>query len=354
MAAGAYSQRSTGEVRGRRRGARGHRCRGLTLLEVLLSLALMILLLGGVFYFYSTVLAARDAGTQATREILLMRGLLQTMADEIRQATDIVPGDGEGFKGTQDRITIVRYGLPDGQAFAEFDPDMGRPPPAQLDFTRVTYELIWDQELTDENGDPVCHGMWRTFQRTFDPNPKFVLRDENSGGLGEDGRPLPETGMAGPPIDGELIAPEIKYLKFEYFDGAKWRDRWQVAYERAGGQTEGRAGDGGTGGKGSSGGGAGEAGGGDSSGLLGGDKDDAGGYALPQAVRITVGLRPVPPDDVKFDITRLDEAEARREYHPDRYTIVVYLQQADQSRLSSRKHGVDDDMAMGEITEGRQ
>lgn len=293
-------------------------CRAFTLFEALLALFLMIALLSGVYAFYATALRARREGGQIAQEAMRARWLLERMAEEIRHTTDIVPGDGIGFRGDEHSITIVRTRMPELYAFQKFDLVLDDLPPAQLDLVRISYNLLWDDELEDEEGVPICHGLWRTEQKTFDPNPKFVVADAEAPeeDVGEDEEGEEEEFLA-PQSHGELIAPEIKYIEFEYFDGAEWQEKWQSTGEGAG------AGPGGLG--------AGAAG--------------QGGYVLPQAVKITIGKVLVPPEEqFELDEEELEEEEEDEEeleeHHPDRFTIIVDLLQADQSLISSRKYGV--------------
>ncbi len=286
--------------------------RGFTMLEALLALSLMIVLLSGVFGFYMTTLQARQTGAAVSREAMMAHSMLKGMAEEIRQATDVIPGDGLAFSGTHDRIMIVKASMPEAYAFNQYDSVKDELPPAQLDLRRITYELIWSEDLTNAGGDKICRGLFRTEQKTFDPNPKFVIKgsEEPSAEEEEDKPP----GGAVMPVDRELFAPEIKYLRFRFFDGAKWQDRWQNQQEQNG---------------------------------------EAGGeHALPQAVEITIGRVPVQPEDEELNITQMKETEERLknlEHHPDRFTAVVYLLQADQSLLSSRKYGAknNDELEMG-------
>ncbi len=272
------------------------------------------MILSSVYAFYATLLRARTQGGQIARDAMLTRALLEQIAEEIRHATDIVPGDGIGFRGEKDHITIVRTRMPELYAFAEFDPVRDEPPPAQMDLLRVRYELLWDEELEDEEGNPVCHGLWRSVQKTFDPNPKFIVKDEAEPGDGgdENDEEDEDNRFNAPQIEGELIAPEIKYVRFEYFDGADWRKQWQVVGEEGGVDMGPTAATG------------------------------QGTYALPQAVKITLGQVPVPPEEDRDLLELEEEEEEDEEYHPDRFTLVVHLLQADPSLASSRKYGVVD------------
>lgn len=342
-------------------GPRSAPRRAFTLLEVLLALTLMILMLAGIVGFYHTTIKAREAAVNSIREVLLMRSLLEQIANEIRHATDIVPGDGRGFSGREDRLTLVRLVTPDPGVFNIEDPTAPDLPPAQADLLRVSYELLWDEELRDDEGVKICHGLWRTQQRTFDPNPRFVIAEEDAAEMGGD-EFMQQAQESQPMPEGELFAPEIKYLKFEYFDGAEWRDRWDQEGEADEGSAdlsaEGEGAGAGTG-LNDPGGGeqdAGESGGESLGTARGQDPAQSRISILPQAIKITVGKIREPPPEDELDITQLKETEERLEdevYHPDRYSIVIYLRQADQSRLSSRKHGVDNDLQMGGQTEGQ-
>lgn len=326
-------QRSAGTCRPRMRR------RGLTLLEVVLSIGLTVLLLSGVFVFYTTVLRAREEGTASTRNIKLDRALLTQIAAEIRHATDIVPGDGIGFRGNRHKLTIVKVGMPERYAYDLHDPMREELPPAQLDVRRVTYELLWDrEERTDEEGVLACYGLWRTEQKTFDPNPRYVVKQDTTADDTEQigNAPIPE---------GELIAPEIKFLEFRYFDGAKWQPRWQMTddYEGSGISSS----------TGMSDGTESESDGESSTKSTSGTGTGSDGYALPQAIKITIGRIRVPPEEDERNFQKLasENFEERREdevYHEDRLTLVVPLLQADQTLLSSRKYGVADSLSRQE------
>lgn len=311
------------------RNGRAAARRGLTLLEVILALTLTIMLMAAVMMFYQSSLSARDKGRGLALEAIQMRSILERMAEELRHALPVDPGDGRRFGGTRDSITIVRSRLTSNYAFDKHE-TFENLPPAQMDLMRVTYNLYWDEEeRVDEEGIRICYGIWRTEQHTFDPNPRFsVASDEPGAEEVEENLDVPR------PDVNELYAPEVKYLRFEYFDGLNWQDDWNVQPTGAGG--------------GSGGGGIGAGGG-------AGGSDDS--KALPQAVRITIGRIREPPEE-DLDLEQMDRQREEREkrvHHPDRFTTVVYLPQSDQSLLSSRKKGAAAARArqqMGEQTTG--
>jgi len=300
--------------------------RAFTLLEAVLALGLSIVVLSGIFGFYELVLKAREEGTTTTRDIKMARSILAGLAGEIRHTTSIVPGDGIGFRGDRNKITIVKLGLPDRYAYNKYDPMVDKLPPAQLDLQRITYELLWDEEKKDKNDNiRICHGLWRTEQKTFDPNPSFVVKEAEVAGLSNEDNAQ----ISAPQAEGELYAPEVQYLEFAYFDGAQWRDRWQFSEDTSGGSGTGAGGAGGQGGVGPMG----------------------SGYALPQAVRITIGKVREDPDNDMFDLNNwkdFEEHPDQKPYYPDRFTIVVPLLEADQTLLSSRQYGTADSLARQE------
>ncbi|NLX12237.1 MAG: type II secretion system protein [Phycisphaerales bacterium] len=320
--------------------SRTHRRGAFSLLEVILALTLIIIMMSGVFGFFQTVLRSREEGSRATLDAMRARALLVSMVEEIRSVAPIVPGDGYGFRGKKDSITIVRLKLPENYSMQELSL-RETPPPAQMDVERISYSLLWDDEYKDEEGVKWCHGLWRSLQRTFDPNPQFVLEDVQVAGESTE-----DQGFQTEVVTGDLVAPEIKYVRFKYFDGAEWRDRWQVPFEEDAedaAETEGLSETNPPVGGGASGIDAGDIAGGRQGGHSG-----TGDYALPQAVRITIGRERVDPDD-EFQLKQEEEEEelgGKPVYHPDRFTAVVYLQQADPTLLSSRIYGVENDPSL--------
>ncbi|UCD29252.1 MAG: hypothetical protein JSV03_01875 [Planctomycetota bacterium] len=301
--------------------------RGFTLLEAILALSLMIALLSGVYGFYANTLRVRHDGGKITRDVMLTRAVLARIINELRHATDILPGDGRGFKGSEDSITIVYVNMPDRHnAFNKYNSIFKDAPPAEMDIRRVSYQLLWDDEFVDDEGVKLCHGLLRSEQKTFDPNPAYVVVEEEPGSDKQQEKKVKKVIES----ETELFAPEIKYLRFEYFDGAEWHDAWRVAFE------EGQ-----------------EGGGQDEGGVQSEECEDCeqeeGEHVLPQAVRITVGQERVNPEE-EFDLNEdedLEERREREEYHPDRFTVVVYLNQADRTLLSSRKYGASRSLQLG-------
>lgn len=301
-----------GESRRHKTAPAAHR-RGMTLLEVLLSLTLIILMMSGIFGFYNTVLRVRQEGSVLAQDVLLTRAILDRIADEIRHATDIVPGDGVGFRGDQNSLTIVRHRMTENYSYIEFDDTVVENMPApQLDLIRIKYELREDpEEVDDEEGLPIVYGLFRSEQKVFDPNPEIIVDLDPDTSDEQDVEDLP---IDVPPVTTELYAPEIKYLRFQYFDGTRWLDQWQTTDE-FGGVDMGKA-----------------------------AATGKATYALPQAVMITLGRTRATREELELAKQGSEEEEENEIHHPDRFTIVVHVLQSDPSLITSRKYGVTDQL----------
>ncbi len=320
------------------------RC-AFTLLEVLLALSLLIAMMAGIYEFYITTVRSRDAAIRSLRQTLTMRALLEQIAEDLRHITDTSP-DGMGFLGTEEQLTFVRLNVPDmGMALTRRDPMRDDPKPGQEDLVRITYSLKRDdtEENLDEDGTPVVYGLLRTSPPLIDPNPSYTMTPEAMAKYEEDTGFKLEMGEP-PPSPSEDLIPEIKYLRFWFYDGKDWYPRWQTPPAEEADDAETDAGE--TDGTADESGGTGEAGDtgtpGDSTAGASPTGKGESNAALPQAIQIIVGTTKVPRAEDEFDISRVFEENKidNETYHADRWTIRVYLRQSDQSLLSSRGHGI--------------
>lgn len=302
------------------RRVRAARRRGFTMLEVLIALVLTASLLSGVYMFFENVIRARKEAGAVDDDSQLRRYTLERIAEDVRYAAGYVPGFGVGLTGTRHSITIYRYVMPEADVFNEYDPQLDTLPPAKHDLRRVDWDLRWDEELKDEQGYPICHGIRRSSQTTLN---QIVVTDEGAGELfesadfdrsgadaGDASEPDASTdaGAEAPPepsgVERDLVAPEFKFLEFHYFDGAEWVEDW------AGGQAQ--------------------------------------ENSLPQAIMITIGRVPVPPEEeLKLDSEDKPFGEAE-EQHPDRFSIIVRLPMADRflaSRMVNARNRMSDDIS---------
>ncbi len=251
--------------------------RAMTLLELLLALGLVTLVSAMMFMFYDTTLRARDRDAARITDRELCRVIAMRIAEEIRSANGFAAGVGPGVHGDDRVITIQTAAMVDKDRFLR-QSIRDEPLPAQCDIRQVQYYLAYDEDESyvypDGTDAWVPLGLVRREMKTLYQAPQ-LLRE---GQLAE--------------VDLDLISPEMKYVRFLYFDGVDWVDKWDIAEDVAGQM----------------------------------------GNSLPQAVEITVGYGELPPkeeEDMDFDeddelIPAVPEA-----YDPRKYTVVVRLWQAD-------------------------
>ena len=261
---------------------------GFTLLEMIMAIGLMTVVLSSITFFYSNVLRTRQEGEKFAQRTQLERILLKKMAEEIRQAKQVNTYEKKGSeeKGLGGRllgIELVTTVMLDPMQYGERD-IRDREVPASFDERRILYYLIRADDLKDEEGRPRVFGLARH---------EFKLRNRSVTVEGEEFEERVE-----------LIAPEIRYLSFRFFDGASWTSRWQGSDERF----------------------------------------------LPQAVQITVGHDPADEEEEFFDSVSDRERFEKEdnEYHPDRVTKIVRVELADPTGISSRAFNLPNEMGLGQ------
>jgi len=277
-------------------GTRRHR--GLTLLELLLAIGLMVLMSGMMFMFYAVTLRTREHGTRMMVDTQLCRTIALKIADEIRSANGFLQGLGPGIGGNSRIIRLQTVVLPDKEQFLTRN-IQDAPPPASSDIRQVAYYLAYDPNQIHVYGDgtegPLPLGLVRREIKTLNQ----VIIDETRKEQ----------------VDVDLYSRDIKYLRFRYFDGAQWLDGWDLGTGPEGGL----------------------------------------GNSLPQAVEVTVGYQAVQPpseDILNFRDDGNIEPSLPELYAPDSYTVMVRLSQADTffgSRLmrATRKASTDSAASAG-------
>jgi hypothetical protein len=250
--------------------------RAVTLIELLLALGLIMLVSGMMFAFYDASLRSRDFGHRRMTDSQLARVIAMKIAEEIRSANGFVSTVGPGISGERRLLTIQTVALPNKELFWQRSiKDV--PPPAECDIRQVQYYLAYDDEETHSYPDgteaAAPLGLVRREIKTLYQGTLVESKAES--------------------VDLDLLAPEMKYLRFRYFDGIDWLDKWDI----------------------------------------GADLEGQTGNSLPQAVEVTVGYTPLPPEDeneFKLDEEDQDLAISMPEpYSPETYTVVVRLPQSD-------------------------
>jgi hypothetical protein len=320
-------------------------------LEVVLSMGILVFLSSMTYWFYASSLETSRYGTSAAQRLRLIRVVLDRIATEIRQATVNTVDDNVGLRGEAERIWISTYRVPTREQSRE---RTTREPPAppEYDLVQVEYKIVRHPEVMHEDNYELPLGLAR-IERLV-PRPLPPLEDPEALDEGEplDGQESPQTadeyGGDFAPLDefasdmewavsgdeeqrdqagdaslgldirwDELYSPEIRYLRFCYYDGNRWWDSWDLVGENP----------------------------------------------LPQAVRVTIGFEPMPPFGEAFGPDEPNEEfciclnEDPVDCDPlpeDQYSITVRTAHADplfRSRVSREAQSLMEELAQEEMPE---
>ncbi len=188
--------------------------RSLTLLEVIISIALIGLLLGALLTFFYQTLTTREKARQAADRTQLVQQVLARISAELRGCigVDKINFPLQQFVGERRKITFVTTPLPPADSYNLITTALAQPN-LQDDLREITYELWIDPEETTEDGEPLVGGILRTERQAINPY-------------------IPESEV---PEDQDLIylrhdlwSHELGYLEFRYFDGVEWTTNWTV------------------------------------------------------------------------------------------------------------------------------
>ncbi len=231
------------------RHARSTHHRGVTLLEIILALSLLISLTSMTYWFYASSLETRRLGTAEAHKLRLARVVLDRIAAEIRQVASVTRDFGVGLRGEKERLWLTSLRVPSKEQARKHSLREG-PPPGEYDLVKVEYKIARHPEVLHDDGWELALGLARVEIRI--PRPDSA---ETGEALEEEGRSLTgeqadaaaeardletlrdddendEAVGLEPKINWEeLYAPKIRYLRFCYYDGHTWWDDWQVAGE---------------------------------------------------------------------------------------------------------------------------
>lgn len=232
------------------RGARSSYRRGVTLLEIVLALGLLVSLTSMTYWFYASCLESRRTGTVEAQKLRLVRVVLDRITTEIRQVAAVTRDYGVGLRGAEEQIWLTSLRVP-GKEQAKDYSFRKEPPPGEYDLVKVEYKIARHREILHEDGWELPLGLARIGIRIPRPDSAETgeaFEDEGRISAGEDAEAAAEAKLLeelledeegegrdvdlGPQIDWEeLYAPEIHYLRFCYYDGHAWWDNWEVGGE---------------------------------------------------------------------------------------------------------------------------
>lgn len=307
--------------------------RGVTLLEVVLAMSLLVILTAMTYWFYGSSLATRERGNADAQRLRQVKSLLERMATEIRQASAISSNQRVGIRGEAERIWLNSYRVPSREV-AQERKAIAPAAPEEFDLVKVEYKIARHPDLLNDEGWEIPLGLGRveiavpradsaqTGEAFEDQGPRPTGRPSAEAESEADNPLLQPTEAdldaeffgrqrGSEEVDplhevqwDELHAPEIKFLRFCYSDGRTWWDDWDVLGENP----------------------------------------------LPQLVMVTIGYTEEPPFDSEFVRQDQEEFCTCLNLDPpdclplkkDQYQMVVRVAQADplfRSRVTRETQG---------------
>lgn len=181
---------------------RHHRRAGaFTLLEVLLAVVLVVALMGGILGFYRYATETRSYIIDQAQALSGRRLLMERLTLELQTAF-VSQQDGLSLQGGWDRISLATATTPKASAWIVRD--------------------ATDSTVSGEQGvQMVSYGL-----RTHADDDGFLVID----GLERASHPAIFAGNADLATSSSaLLASDIQFVRFRYWDGAAWSDGWNGA-----------------------------------------------------------------------------------------------------------------------------
>ncbi|MCH7884238.1 MAG: HAD hydrolase-like protein, partial [Planctomycetes bacterium] len=142
------------------RGARPFCRRGVTLLEIVLALGLLISLTSMTYWFYASSLETRRTGTAEAQKLRLVRVVLDRITTEIRQVAAVTRDYGVGLRGAEEQIWLTSLRVPGKEQAKDRSLRLG-PPPGEYDLVKVEYKIARHREILHEDGWELPLGLAR-------------------------------------------------------------------------------------------------------------------------------------------------------------------------------------------------
>ncbi len=223
--------------------------RGMTLLEILLAMSLLVMLTTMTYWFYSSSMETNQKGMIDADKLRLARVVLDRISTEIRQASSSTAEDRIGIRGAKEDIAISTLRVPSKELSKKHSSREPQPAP-EFDLVAVQYKIARHPDILHPDGYELALGLARVevlVPRAMAPSDAATesegepVEESPDPATAEDAlldRMFSEEGASDgePSLDPdinweELYAPEIRYLRFCYYDGFKWWDDWQIAGE---------------------------------------------------------------------------------------------------------------------------
>ena len=217
--------------------------RGYTLLEMILALSIFLIILSAVYYTMSLHLTSAQAGRELVQDGTLARAVLTRIAHDV--VHNLGPVDPkvlpDGSSSSSESPTTTTQPTTTTPSTTTSTPSSGTPTanttPAESAGDSVNFNLgvlgqanqivLYVNRVPREmnmSGNPTqsAKGFASGLRRiAYWVTEKGLYRQDITMVTGVDIDTLPPDG-----VQGVLIAPEVKKLEFEFFDGTDWWPDW--------------------------------------------------------------------------------------------------------------------------------
>ncbi len=205
---------------------------GFTLLEVILAIFIVIGMLTVVLYFYQQAARLRSELLLRTDEVSAVRLLMDRMTTELRTA---FAGDDPtgGLTGTSNSITFLREALPDLSSWSGDDETNVVQP--SWDLARISYSLLCSEDLTNVVGvqrleEPLLAAapdVTTASKTSAEDETLDVMAVEDVAGQNEpEAEEVSTKETEAPPSGRSMVAEQVRFLRFRYWDGTEWLESW--------------------------------------------------------------------------------------------------------------------------------
>jgi len=270
--------------------------KAFTLLETILGIVIIIMILGSVYAFYGHSLEVVKAGRAHLAQSQLARVVLDRIAGELRSAPGLKSHFGPVLIGGPDCLELLTLVVPSRLVFFPkqlTDTDTN----VEHDVRRVEYRLAVDEEdrplglkrselrvllapIVEEDSDEQLMKDEFDEEDPLGSIERFVTEPDTDETESAPGRPAAQQ---------RIVSDEIRYLEFQYYNGRTWSTVWN-------------------------------------------------GEALPRAVRIIIGFKDVPDEQIQDQINLPFED---RPWADDQYSVIVSLAMSEE--LQARQVRAEDE-----------
>jgi len=211
--------------------------RGFTLIETVLAIGIAIGMMVVVLYFYQQTSSARSALLQETEKITAIRRIMDRITADLRGAIrdDYLQ---MGILGGPDYIQMLTPQIPPLQPWNVPREEAGNSFYPQSDLVEIGYVMRSVSEGT--NSVPGLMRWQEPFLESAALLDEDILQDPvgisstnftsvaTNAAPGEDSVALEAEDSNGPSFLLESpVLPQIRFLRFRYYDGVSWWDSWE-------------------------------------------------------------------------------------------------------------------------------